>query len=109
MKNFVQRGDVLTVPAPTGGILSGAGVLVGALFGVAATSQGEGDDVEISTVGVYTLPKAAVAVGLGAKLYWDATAKKVTTTATDNTLVGVSTAAALSGAATVPVRLNGSF
>lgn len=33
MKNFIQRGDVITVTAPTGGVSSGQGVLVGNLFG----------------------------------------------------------------------------
>lgn len=36
MKNFIQRGDMITVTAPTGGVTSGQGVLVGNLFGVAA-------------------------------------------------------------------------
>ena len=36
MKNFIQRGDVITVTAPTGGVTSGQGVLVGNLFGIAS-------------------------------------------------------------------------
>lgn len=41
MKNFIQRGDMITVTAPTGGVTSGQGVLVGNLFGVAATTVAE--------------------------------------------------------------------
>ena len=107
MKNYVQRGDVLTVPAPSGGVIAGAGVLVGAIFGVAATSQDAGADVEIATVGVYELAKAAVAVDLGAPLHWDAVAKKITTVADGNPIIGTATAAAISGAATARVRLLG--
>jgi predicted RecA/RadA family phage recombinase len=36
MKNFLQTGNSVTVPAPTGGVASGVGVLIGALFGVTA-------------------------------------------------------------------------
>ena len=35
MKNFIQPGDSLTVSAPYA-VTSGQGVLVGALFGIAA-------------------------------------------------------------------------
>jgi predicted RecA/RadA family phage recombinase len=62
MKNFIQRGDMITVTAPTGGVTSGQGVLVGSLFGVAATTAAEGESVEIDTVGVYELPKLVSAV-----------------------------------------------
>lgn len=107
MKNFVQRGETVTVTAPIGGINSGAGVLVGALFGVAAFTAAEADDVEIGTMGVFDLPKATGAIAQGAKVYWDDTAKSVTTTATNNSLIGVAVAAAGTSAATVRVRLNG--
>jgi hypothetical protein len=35
-KNFIQPGRVVTLVAPTGGVLSGQAVQVGALFGIAA-------------------------------------------------------------------------
>lgn len=108
MKNFVQRGDVLTAIAPAGGIASGAGLLAGALFGVAATSAEAGREFELALVGVFDLPKkAADAIALGARVYWDATAKQITTTATDNTLVGAASEPAGAGATKVRVRLNG--
>ena len=37
MRNYVQPGNTVTVTAPYS-VLSGAGVLVGSLFGVASTS-----------------------------------------------------------------------
>lgn len=36
MKDFIQRGDMITVTAPTGGAASDQGMPVGNLFGVAA-------------------------------------------------------------------------
>jgi len=94
MKNFVSSGDVLTIPAPAT-VASGDVVIAGALVGIAAHDAASGDEVTIKLGGVYELPKvAAEAWTLGAAIYWDATAKKCTTTSTDNTLIGKAAAAA---------------
>lgn len=53
---------MITVIALTGGVTSGRGVLVGNLFGVAATTAAEGENVDIATVGIYGLPKLVSAV-----------------------------------------------
>jgi len=108
MKNFVAAGSAITVPAPAA-VSSGAGVLVGAIFGVANGSATSGADVVLSVVGVFDLPKAAGAITLGAAIYWDNSAKAVTTTATDNTRIGAAVAAAGAGDATERVRLAGAF
>jgi predicted RecA/RadA family phage recombinase len=108
MKNFVQRGDMITVTAPTGGVSSGQGVLVGNLFGVAATTAAEGESVEIATIGVYELPKLVSAViAAGARVAWDDTAKQVVLPATGMVPIGTATLAAGNGVATVRVRLDG--
>ncbi len=58
MKNFIQPGQYgLTVIAPSGGVVSGQVVVVGAIVGVAATTQPAGSQVEIATEGVYSLAK----------------------------------------------------
>jgi predicted RecA/RadA family phage recombinase len=107
MRNYIQRGDALTSPAPTGGVSSGDAVLTGALFGVAAATADAGDDVAVSVEGVFELPKkTADAVTVGAPLYWDATPGELTTTATDNTRVGYAAAAAGAGTATVTIKLT---
>lgn len=96
MKNFIQPGDVLTVAAPAN-VASGAGVLVGSLFGVAAAAALSGAPVEIATRGVFDLPKVgSQAWTVGARVYWDGTA--CTTTASTNKLIGVAAAAVGSGA-----------
>ncbi|MFN3348898.1 DUF2190 family protein [Pseudorhodoplanes sp.] len=108
MKNFIQRGEMITVTAPTGGATSGQGVLVGNLFGVAATTVAEGADVEIATVGVYELPKLVSAViAAGARVAWDDTAKQVVLPGTGMVPIGIATVAAGNGVATVRVRLDG--
>ena len=110
MKDFSKPGVMMTVPAPSGGVVSGAGVLVGAMFGVAAKTAAESDPLEIMTTGVHSLPKtSAQAWTLGAKVYWDNSAKVVTTTASGNTAIGVAAAIAANPSAYGEVRLNGSF
>lgn len=106
MRNFVSRGEKLNVVYPYA-VNAGSGALIGALFGVAACNQAQGSAGALVTVGVYDLPKAAGAVAIGAKLYWDDAAKKLTTTAAGNTYVAVALAAAVAGAASVTARLNG--
>ena len=108
MKNFIQPGDRLDLIAPAGGVTSGAGYLIGALFVVAQHTALDGAPFVGVTVGVFGLPKKAndVVTQLAA-VYWDAAAKNVTITAAGNTKIGVATKAADAAAATVAVRLNG--
>ena len=106
MKNYVQPGDTVTVVAPVA-VSSGDGLLMGALFGVATGAAAINENVEMLTEGVVDLPKAAVSITQGAKVYWDNTAKNVTTTAAGNTLIGCAIVAAAVGDAIVRVRLNG--
>lgn len=105
MKNQIALGHTLNVPLPAD-TEAGAGVLVGKCFSVAINSGLTGDIVPCSAVGVYKLPKAAVAVsGFGIKLYWDNTAKKVTTVDTNNHPIGHAIEAAESGDAEVSIKL----
>lgn len=111
MKNFKGQGNTLNWTNGTGGdIASGAGVLVGKLFGCAAGDIADGADGVLNLVGEYDLPKAASqAWTVGAKVFWDDTAKNCTTTASGNTFIGAATLAIGSGAGetTGTVRLNG--
>lgn len=108
MKNYVQEGSVLELTAPYQRN-SGEGALVGSIFGVAMVDVANGAAANFMVEGVIDLAKAAGAVTQGALVYWDNTAKNVTTTLTANTKIGVATQAAQSGDATVRVRLNESF
>ncbi|KZE33147.1 DUF2190 family protein [Chelatococcus daeguensis] len=111
MKNYVQPGNTITLTAPYA-VVSGDGLLVGSIFGVAAGSAALGETVGASLVGVFDLKKvASQAWAAGDKVYWDNTNKEATKTATGNTAVGVATEAVAGGAGDVigRVRLNGSF
>lgn len=109
MKNYIQPGEVVTLTAPYN-VASGAGLLVGSLFGVALAAASSGAAVEAATRGVYTLAKATGAAWtIGARLYWDDTAKNCTTTAGSNKLIGVALSAAGSSDTTGNVLLSAAF
>lgn len=109
MKTFIQPGNQVSVPAPAD-VTSGQGVLVGSLFGVAVHDALSGADVELSLEGVYSMAKATGAAWtVGARLYWDDTAKNLTTTASTNKLAGVAVVAAGSADTTGIIRLSAAF
>lgn len=111
MKNFIQPGEVVSVPAPYN-VAAGAGCLVGSLFGVAVNAALSAAAVEVATKGVFDMAKAASqAWTVGARIYWDDTAKNCTTTASTNKLIGVAMLAVGSGAGetTGRVLLSGAF
>lgn len=107
MKNYVQPGKSLTVPAPAGGVVSGAGVLIGTLFGVAQYDADEGADLELLTEGVVELPKATpLAIGVGDRLFWDAANGQLDTTVAAQVCVGVAVLAAADADTVVRVKLG---
>ena len=106
MRNYVQPGNSLAIAVPyAGGILSGQGVLVGALFGVAAVDGAQNAIIEAATQGVFDITKEpALAITAGARVFWDNTNRRITTTG--NFQVGIASLAALAADTTVRVWLN---
>lgn len=81
MKNFVQPGLSVPLPMPYDRT-SGQGVLVGALFGVVAVDALTGVTAEVAVSGVFDITKEApLVIAVGARVFWDNTNKRVTTTA----------------------------
>jgi predicted RecA/RadA family phage recombinase len=108
MKNFVEAGDTVTFIAPTGGAVSGTPLVIGSLVVIPAWSAAEGFECEGVTCGVYALPKKSTDTpDQFAKAYWDETNGEVTTTDTDNTLIGVFMHTLVTGTTEAHVRLNG--
>lgn len=109
MKNYVQGEDVLDLVAPTGGVVSGKGYLIGAIFVVAMVSAAEGETFAGQGTGVIDLDAAThattQAIVAGGPVYWDATAGLATKTATGNTLIGACVADKASTASSVKTRL----
>lgn len=111
MKNHIQKGCTLTVLAPYN-LKSGEFFVVGIMFGIASNDTASGQPVEMAIGEVYALPKAAGQVwAQGVAIYWDATAKVMTTNsnAGANLKVAAATDAAISAATVGNVRLNFSF
>jgi predicted RecA/RadA family phage recombinase len=111
MKNFIQRGETLTLTAPYA-VSSGGGALVGSIFGVASNDYASGEEGEFQVAGVFDLVRetgASTGWSQGALIYWDNTNKRVTKTSTSNKLIGVAVRAAADGDTTGRVRLNGAF
>lgn len=98
---------VVPVSTPyAGGVASGDGVLVGAIFGVAQRAAAQNEMVDVAVVGVYALPKATGAISAGARVFWNDTARNVTTTATGNYNIGYAMSAAGASDTTVSVLLG---
>lgn len=109
MKSFVQEGGSLSVLAPYD-VASGAGFMVGFLFLVAGNTALSGTAVEGMPEGVFTLKAASADTGsVGAKMYWDNSAKQLTTTSAANTLIGVLTVAKTGGQLTATVYVDGAI
>lgn len=106
MKNYVQKGVVLTL-APSAAVASGVGHLFGtALFGVATNDVASGVPGEFITEGVVTIGKtSALAIAVGDRLFWDATNKVVNKTSSGQQQVGVAVSAAANPSATVVMKL----
>lgn len=108
MQNKIKPGHTLTFTAPAGGVVSGNAYLIGTLLVVAAIDAAAGEEFEGDRDGVFDLPKTAgEAWAEGALVYWDNTAKSLTTTSLNNTLVGCAARAQLAADVTGRALLTG--
>ena len=68
-----------------------------------------GASAEVAVNGVFDITKEApLVIAVGARVFWDNTNKRVTTTATGNVAIGHAVVAAASADTTARVRLSGS-
>jgi predicted RecA/RadA family phage recombinase len=105
-KKYIQPGEVLDYTAGAN-IASGDVVLVGVRVGVALADIANGATGPVQVSGVFELTKLSTDAPVqGALLYWDNTNKRLTTTASGNTLAGYAFKGAASGLATVQIKLN---
>jgi predicted RecA/RadA family phage recombinase len=104
MKNFVQKGCTILIPAIASAIASGELVVVGATVGVSAGAYAIGEDAVLNLDGVFQLPKAASgAMTQGAKVY--VASGLITTTVGSNVFVGYVHEAVADGVSVVNVLL----
>ena len=108
LARFVQDGLAINY-RPAEAIAAGDVVVLGNLVGIARLDIAADTLGALATVGVFEIDKAAEAVTVGAVLYWNATAKKVTATATGNIYIGKAVTAAEAADEKVCVLLNAPY
>ena len=105
---FVQAGDNIDY-TPDVDVPAGAVVVQGELVGVTKRPIPANTQGSLAVSGVFDFAKATAAgsaIGFGANVYWNATAKQATTTTSGNKLLGKTVKAAVDTDATVRVRLS---
>lgn len=89
MSGFVHEGKNLVVPAPYE-VHAGDGVMIGALFGIAASWAEAGQLVPLAASGVFDVPRpGAEEWKLGTRIYWDDSTRAFTCMPDGGRFVGV--------------------
>lgn len=109
--NYASAGEVLELTAPSGGVVSGVGYLVGSAFVIALGSAAQTEKFRGQRVGKFRLPKATHATDKafaeGEQVFWDPAEKRLDKTGATHIPVGYVESAAASTAATCEVVLTG--
>lgn len=108
LTTFIHDGDAIDY-TPSADVAVGDVVVQGELVGLAKRPISANTLGSLAVTGVFDVPKAtgaSTAIAAGANVYWDATNKRATTTATGNKLMGKTIKAAADADATVRVRLS---
>lgn len=103
---YWQKGEVLDYKA-SAAVKNGEVVSLETRIGVAGEDIAAGETGHLHVVGVFEMEKATSDVTMGAALYYSATDKKITTTASGNVPAGYAAAPAASADETVLVKLLG--
>jgi predicted RecA/RadA family phage recombinase len=108
--NQVQDGKILTLIAPSGGVVSGAGYVIGSLFVVALVTAAEGASFAGATEGVFEMTKVASGSGkaftAGEHIWYNNTSKSWDKTGSGLFQIGVATEAAATTATACKVQIN---
>lgn len=107
--NYIQPGEHVTVVSP--GTVAGQMYKVGSIIGVAQTTTDSGQNVVLSVIGVYEVPKvSAQAWAVGDPVYFVTASRNLTNvSATGHFLVGVATEVAANPTSVGRARLNGTL
>lgn len=107
MKNYLEAGNTIPIASMPEAADSGEFIKVGELYGVAQAAYDSGAAGILARTGVFLLPKVNTAAWTqGAKLYWDASAKKFTIDSSKTPVEAVAFVAALEAATTGQVLLG---
>jgi predicted RecA/RadA family phage recombinase len=107
ISRFLHEGDFVDY-TPSADVASGDVVVQNGLVGIALRPILSGTLGALAVEGVFELPKAtgaSTAIDVGKKVYWNATNKQVTETASGNTLLGKTVKASVDADAIVRVSI----
>lgn len=109
--NYINSGKNVDLTAPTGGVTSGVGALIGRLFSIAMQTVAAAASFVGATAGSWTLAKtSAQAWVAGDPIYWDNTNKRADNVPTAGfRRIGVAVDAAANPSSTGKVRLDWSI
>ena len=103
---FYQDGERIDI-VQSNDIESGDVVLIGELIGVQTNQIKKDENGSVAVSGVFkVVKKSADTFTAGQKVYWDNTLKQATSTASGNTLMGITVAQAGSSDSNVLVKIN---
>jgi len=109
MKNAHSIADTITVPAPSGGAVTGVPFILGTVLAIPVTTAAQGVPVAVQIEHAFVLPKLSSAViTAGAKVHWDVSAGEVIVASTatgDLENFGIAIEEAGNGTTTVAVKL----
>lgn len=109
--NYIEPGENLDLTAPTGGVTTGVGALIGRLFVVALTTASAAAAFVGRRVGLWKLAKTSAQTwSVGDRIYWDNTNKVADNTLTAGArFIGYATTAAANPSSTGYVLLVPGF
>jgi len=102
---FIHEGKAIDY-TPTTDMPAGTVVVLGDRVGVSIVDIPANVLGALQVVGVFDFAKDNTVIPLYGKVYWNATAKNATVTATGNTLLGIALGATVATDSIVRVRLN---
>ena len=103
---FYQDGERIDI-VQSGDIDSGDIVVIGELIGVQTNQIKKDEKGSVAVSGVFqVVKKSADTFTAGQKVYWDNTLKQATSTASGNTLMGLTVAQAGASDSNVLVKIN---
>lgn len=107
--NYLQPGSILTLTAPSGGVVAGTPILIGGLLVIPTVTAAATVSFAGGTVGVWTITKTANETWTeGQAIFWDAANSKASNDPAVGILpIGSAAAAAASADAGGAVRLTG--
>jgi predicted RecA/RadA family phage recombinase len=104
-KNMIQSGDIVDMVA-LAPVVSGQVVMKGQMIAIALASVAAGEIFAAALCGAYEVPKASAdTFTQGDVVYWDDTAKEMTSVPTDNKKAGYAWADAAGGETEMQVCL----